>query len=364
MKNSACFSRNVIDLGKADSFDGAPARFNERLAKLLANTRSDRYPSNPRGETELREAVALYYRTQYGVLLDPATDICVTPGGLPALDLCLRVVGQERHLVNYFDPVFSGISNVIKASSKQANPIPIAKLSDDSSTLTSLFESFGNSVLVLNNPHNPSGKIFSPMHLQLIAEACKLYSIEVVSDFVFSEFYDTDRPHSYLEFNPFALEVGSVSKTLAMSGWRCGFIVGKGESIRRLIGLQQMIDAGVPSAVQIAVSELLNDPSEMGRLRPRISERRNCLVSGLSRLGFCVEPPSSMGTGTTVVWSKIPSKFATSEEVVALLRSVNVICLPGPVFGQEGEGFVRFALNVELTILKEALDRMSLVIKT
>jgi aspartate/methionine/tyrosine aminotransferase len=291
---NTCTETNInwqeIDLSKADTFDGATERFKLRLSQSLDNTQLDRYASSPRGEPKLREAIVLYYAATYGVWLDPETDVCVVSGGQQALDLAMRAVGQESHLVSYLDPVFAGISTVINAASKQPNPIHIDKISDDLSTLSNLFQDCGGSIFVLNSPHNPTGRILSPKHLQSIAQIAEMQSITVISDFVFGEVYEIERPCSYLAFDPLALEIGSMSKTFSMSGWRCGFIVGKGDCIKRVIELQKKVDNGVPPAIQIAVSEILNDRATIDKNRLRIAERRHCLVRGLRQLGFHVEP--------------------------------------------------------------------------
>lgn len=355
-----CDILDVIDLSLADPKDGAPQRFKQELRARLEDIRCDCYP-NKVGEPELREAISLHYSQEYGVSLDPNTDICVTAGAWQALHLCLQAIGQIGDTVAYIEPVFHGIPSIIEFALMKPYPIPMKALLGSEADLDNTFRCLSGAIFLLNSPHNPTGVIISPEQLRAIAHAAQTHGVKVLSDFVFKDIYEGQKPHSYLEYDSAALEVCSFSKTFRISGWRCGYVVGRGLSMNKLIQLRKNLDSGIPVAIQLAVAPLLLEQTEVIEFRCRIANRRKFLVNGLQKLGFRVSLPIDE-IGTNLVWTALPSGMSSSQAAANLLESVAVKVLPGLACGALGEGYLRFSLNVQETFLQMALERIAYIL--
>jgi len=347
----------IIDLSIGDPADPTPQQFKDGLVALLADPRVDHYP-DAIGEPVLLEAVAAYYRRRFGIDLDPGNDICVTSGALPGLSLALRAAGTTRPVCGYAEPAYFGIPYAIRAAGLLPEPIRLEDLLGGDASLDEVFARFESGSFVLNSPHNPTGVVLAPRKLSRIAAAARAHGVAVAADAVYAELFGTERPESFLGFNPDAVEISSFSKTFRMCGWRCGFVVGRGAWIGRLRDLRQNADNGVPLAIQLAAAGLLDKMTEVGEFRAEINERRAFLADRLQALGFAVETVALGAVGTNFLWVGIPRSFSSSAEASRSLLSAGVNVLPGSIFGLAGEGFLRFSLNFPTPVLDEVVRRI------
>ncbi|MGH9421896.1 MAG: pyridoxal phosphate-dependent aminotransferase, partial [Thermoanaerobaculia bacterium] len=295
----------VIDLSIGDPADPTPQQFKDRLATLLSDPRVDHYPA-PVGEPVLLEAVVLYYRRRFGIDLDPDSDICVTSGALPALSLALRAASTTQHVCGYAEPAYFGIPHAIRAAGLLPQPVRLEDLLGDGERLDKIFSRFEHGSFVINTPHNPTGVVLTPRELSRIAAAARVHRVAVVADGVYAELFGTERPESFLGFDPDSVEISSFSKTFRMCGWRCGFVVGRGLWMERLRNLRQNADNGVPLAIQLAATSLLDGMTGVQEFRAEIGARRVFLAERLDRLGFAVNMPALGSTGTNFLWVGIP----------------------------------------------------------
>ena len=142
-----------------------------------------------------------------------------------------------------------------------------------------------------------------------------------------------------------------------MTGWRVAFAVGNAEVLAALAGVKSNLDSGVFYASQHAASTALlryDDPSVRASV-DIYRARRDQLVGGLRRAGWCVDPPEA----TFYVWAKCPDGQDSMGTVTRILESANVVVIPGVGFGQCGDGYVRFALTVDEQRTKEAMERIA-----
>lgn len=348
----------IIDLSIGDPADPTPQEFKDGLVAVLSDPRVDHYP-DAIGEPVLIEAVADYYNRRFGIELDPATDICVTSGALPALSAALRAAATRQQVCGYAEPSYFGIPYAIRAAGLVPQPIRLEDLSGNDLQLDQVFERFENGSFVLNSPHNPTGVVLAPRELSRIAAAAHAHNVSVAADAVYAELFGTERPESYLGFDPDAVEISSFSKTFRMCGWRCGFVVGQGGWIARLRDLRQNADNGVPLAIQLAAARVLDDMTGVDEFRAEINERRVFLADRLDALGFAVNRAALKAAGTNFLWVGIPSSFQSSAEAGRLLLSAGVNVLAGSIFGSAGEGFLRFSLNFPVTVLDEVARRIA-----
>ncbi len=152
-----------------------------------------------------------------------------------------------------------------------------------------------------------------------------------------------------------AIELHSLSKTYNMTGWRIGYAVGNKDVVAGLAKIKSNLDSGVFQAVQeAAITALDSDESVLEGLRETYQARRDALYDGLAGAGFDVNRPSA----TFYLWMKVPGGQSSADYAGVLLDKAGVLATPGSGFGASGEGYIRFALTVDATRIKEAVERI------
>ena len=155
------------------------------------------------------------------------------------------------------------------------------------------------------------------------------------------------------------VEFHSLSKTYNMTGWRIGFVVGNKEIIKGLGKIKTNLDSGVFQAIQEASIVALNIQDDiLKNIRQIYQQRRDTLYEGLVSLGLNVIKPEA----TFYLWVRVPKEYTSEKFTMKLLDKAGVLCTPGNGFGEAGEGYVRFALTVEIERIKEAIERIGKII--
>ena len=185
------------------------------------------------------------------------------------------------------------------------------------------------------------------------------YEIIVCHDAAYSEVaYDGFQPPSFLEVKgakEVAIEFHSLSKTFNMTGWRIGFAAGCADIVAPLGKVKNNIDSGVFQAIQEAGIEAFRS---FDTPRPDIIQvyerRRDVLLKGLREIGLEVDPPKA----TFYFWIEVPRGYTSSQFATLLLEQGGIVATPGNGFGEAGEGYIRMALTVDESRIKEAIERL------
>ncbi len=340
---------DVIDLGFGNPDIPSPEPVVEKLVEAARNERNHRYSSS-RGIPKLRQAVSDLYRRNWGVELDPDTEVINTIGakeGFSHLMWALLgpgdavLVPAPSYPIHLFGPIFTGAS---------VREVPLASGEDFFDSLVERFEySWPRPrAIILSFPHNPTTMCVDAEFMQRIVDFAREREVVVVHDFAYADLgFDGYRPPSILQAEgarEVAVEFYSLTKSFSMAGWRVAFCVGNPEMVGALAKLKSYLDYGVFQPIQIAsiiaMNELPDYPAEVRRV---YQGRRDALVRGLNRIGWEVEPPR----GTMFLWSPIPEPYrhmGSVEFTKMLVRDADVALSPGVGFGPGGEGHVRFAL--------------------
>ncbi len=174
--------------------------------------------------------------------------------------------------------------------------------------------------------------------------------------------YDDQKPRSLLQTRG-ASEVcvvfDSLSKTYNMTGWRVGYAVGGTERIGAFKKVKTNVDSGVPQIIQWAGIAALTSSQEC--VQNNIAEykaRRDVLVDGLNNLNLKCDKPMA----TFYIWLGVPEGHTSESFATLILDKAGVVCTPGASFGENGEGYVRFALTQPVERISQALERMKAVI--
>jgi alanine-synthesizing transaminase len=181
--------------------------------------------------------------------------------------------------------------------------------------------------------------------MQGLVDFARDRELVVVHDFAYADLgFGGYQPPSILAAEgarDVAVELYSLTKGLSVAGWRIAFAVGNADIVGALARLKSYLDYGSFQPLQIAATVALREasayPAEVAEV---YRSRRDALCTGLSRSGWEVEPPAA----TMFVWAKIPTPEPSQSFALRLLREAHVAVSPGSGFGEDGEGFVRFAL--------------------
>ena len=213
--------------------------------------------------------------------------------------------------------------------------------------------------MFLNYPNNPTAATATEdFYIKAIAFA-KKHNIIIAHDAAYSEIYYENKPISFLSVDG-AKEVGvefhSLSKTYNMTGWRIGWVCGNAQIVAGLGKVKDNYDSGVFQAIQeTGIAALSGSQTCVEEMRKLYKERRDVLVDGLNKLGWKVTKPKA----TFYVWAKTPNGYSSIQTVAKLLDEAGIVCTPGNGLGISGEGYVRFALTVEMPRINEALKRIA-----
>jgi len=350
---------DVISLGVGEPDFVTPWHIRE--AAIYALERGDTHYTSNAGLPELREQIARYLDSRFGLEYSPAGEVLVTVGVSEALDLTLRATldpGDEVLLVEpcyvSYEPCvrFAGGRPVVVSARAEAAFRPQADALAAAVTPRTR-------ALLLCYPNNPTGAAPSPVEMARIAELAVERDLLVISDEIYAEL-SYERPHRSLAAFPGMAErtvvLNGFSKAYAMTGWRLAYAAGPSELIGAMTKVHQYTMLCAPVSSQRAAIEALRaGEDEVRRMVREYDNRRRFFVAGLNDLGL----PTALPDGAFYAFSDIRGTGLSSEAFAeALLAEEQVAVVPGNAFGPSGEGYVRCAYATDAARLREALTRM------
>src|SRR5215831_314918 len=351
---------DIIDLGMGNPDQATPKHIVDKLVEAARNPRNHRYSAS-KGITRLRKAIAMWYRTRYGVELEPEAETIATIGakeGLAHLVLALLQPGDGVLVPNPTYPIHSYSVVIADGDLRSVPLVPdgdfFARLEETAKLAWPKAK-----LLILSFPHNPTTLCVDKEFFAKVVAFAREHRLMVVHDFAYADFaFDGYRPPSFLEV-PGAKDVGvelfSTSKSYNMPGWRLGFVCGNARMIHALARIKSYLDYGAFQPIQIAgIVALEGNQSVVKEIVELHRKRRDVLVDGLNKIGWCVPKPR----GTMFVWAPIPDGFramGSLEFSKMLIQECRVAVSPGIGFGEFGEGYVRFALVENEQRIKQAL---------
>ena len=342
---------DIIDFGMGNPDGATPRHIVDKMVEAALRPETHRY-SLSKGIPRLRKAIANWYGARYNVDIDPVTEAIVTIGSKEGIaHLCLAtldtgdvvLVPNPSYPIHIYGPVIAG-----------ANIRSVA-IHDTSEFLGELEQQIPlmyptPKMLILNFPANPTTQCVELSFFERVVELCKEHSIYLVHDLAYADIaFDGYRAPSILEVpgaKDIAVEFFTLSKSYNMPGWRVGFMVGNARLVSALARLKSYFDYGTFTPIQVASILALEGPQEcVADITENYRRRRDCLVSGLNKLGWQVQSPKA----TMFVWAPIPETYKSAgmhslDFSTKLLADAKVAVSPGIGFGEYGDGHVRFSL--------------------
>lgn len=352
---------DIINLGVGDPDLPTPEHIVRALNEAASRPANHRYPESE-GLPAFRVAACNWYKQRFGVTLDPERECINLIGAKEGLGHLPLAFVEPGDIVLMPDPAYPVYQAATIFAGGQPHFMPLLRENAFLPDLDAIPEDVARKarLMYLNYPNNPTGGVATRDFYERVVEFALKYGVIVAQDNTYSEIaFDGYRPISFLEV-PGAKDVGvefhSLSKTFNMTGWRCGFVVGRAEIVDALRRVKSNLDSGAFQAVQEAgVVALTSSPDAVAVRNSAVyQERRDVLVEALRAAGLSVEMPRA----TFYVWPKVPEGYTSASFVGLLIDRAGIVCTPGSGFGRHGEGFVRFALTADRSRLLEAVERI------
>jgi len=322
----------------------------------------NQYAPSP-GILPLREAIANNYKRFYGLSYDPATEIVVTNGAAEAIFCaCMALINPGDEVV-VFEPFYD--SYLASLQMAGANVVPVTLKAPNFSFDIEELKSAINpktKMLILNNPHNPTGKVFTRQEIQVVAELAVKFDFYILSDEVY-EFLTYEVPHiptaNFPELRDRTITISSTGKTFGLTGWKIGWTCGPKEIIKAIHNVHQFTTFCVAHPLQIAIAEALNNMDNyLIEFKKSYRAKRDFLVSGLKDAGFNVLNPA----GTYFVMAILNEGETDIDFCQKLILDKKVAAIPTSAFyikSDEGKKMIRFCFAKKDETLKAAIAQLN-----
>lgn len=339
-----------IDFGIGDPDLPTPDFIIDALAEAARDPETHPYDETGFGIPEYKQAIAEFSRRRFGIEVSPEGEIQGTIGSKESLVHIIWAYIDPSDVVLVPDPAYSVYKVQTTWCGGAAFPMPLLPENGFLPDLDRIPRSVARAakLMFLNYPNNPTGAVASLDYLAQVIEFARANEILIVNDCAYSEVaFDGVQPPSILQApgaSEVAIEMHSLSKTFNMTGWRVGWAMGGKPFIEALSRCKSNVDSGTFMAIQRASIVALQRYEEwVPQMQGEYQRRRDAFVGGLNSLGWQLDMPQA----TFYVWVPVPPGYTSASFATALLRDCQVLAIPGAVYGDYGEGFVRFSLTIK-----------------
>jgi N-succinyldiaminopimelate aminotransferase len=352
----------AVNLGQGfPDTDGPPVIAEAAIDAIRAG--HNQYPPGI-GIAELRQAIADHQRRFYGIELDPDSEVLVTAGATEALAAAFLALCDPGDEVITFEPWYDAYSAdaALAGAVRRTVTLRPPDYSFDAEALRAAVTSRTRFVL-LNSPHNPTGKVFTRDEIETIAAVCVEHDLLAVTDEVYEHlvFEGAHVPLCTLSgMSDRTLTISSAGKTFSFTGWKIGWVSGPADLVAVVRAAKQWLTYvnGAPFQHAVALGLGLGD-DVYAALADDLREKRDHLCEGLLDAGFEIFLPA----GTYFVTADVRS--LGEEDGLAFCRALpgrcGVVAVPNVVFYDDleaGKSLVRFAFCKRHEVLDEALVRL------
>jgi N-succinyldiaminopimelate aminotransferase len=354
----------AINLGQGFPDTDGPAEVIEAAVEAIRGGHNQ-YPPGP-GIPALRQAIAAHQRRFHGIELDPDGEVLVTTGATEAIAAALLALCEPGDEVVTFEPYYDSYAACIALAGARRVAVTLRPpdYAIDPEALAAAFSSRTRLVLV-NSPHNPTGKVFTRAELELIATHCRERDVLAVSDEVYEHLVFDGREHVPLATLPGmaarTLTISSAGKTFSLTGWKIGWACGPRALVAAVQTAKQFLTFVSGAPFQHAIAHALALPDAyFESFRAGLQAKRDRLCAGLEAAGLDVLRPA----GTYFVTADIRALGEQDGHAfcLELPQRAGVVAVPTVVFYDDkpvGRPLVRFAFCKRDAVIDEAADRLS-----
>lgn len=349
--NQLAQQHQALNLGQGKPDFDTDARILEQLTYFLHTGQHNQYAPGP-GTPALRQAVADHAARFYALPIDPQKGVIVTAGGTEAIFASILGLIDAGDEVIVTEPVYdSYVPNVIMAGARPVYvPLHPPLWTIDPDELRKAFSPRTRAV-IFNNPHNPTGRVFTYEELMVLAELCVEHDVTVISDEVYEHLCFSPARHIPLATLPGMFErtvtVGSAGKMFSATGWKVGWVSGPPDLIEGVSRAHQFITFSVHHPTQEALAYALNLPDAYyASVQAMYTVKRQLMMDALDGAGLSYRAPE--GTYFLLAGYEAVFQGTSAEFARYLTREIGVACIPTEPFysvdhASLGQGYARFA---------------------
>jgi aminotransferase len=316
------------------------------------------------GAPQLRQAVARKQSVAWRRDVDPDTEVTVSCGATEAMIAAMLTAVDPGDEVIIFEPFYEnyGPDCILSGARPRYVPLQPPDWSFDPDALRAAFTSKTRAIVV-NTPHNPTGKVYSHSELQLIAQLCIEHDVIAITDEIYEHLIYRGRHVSLATLDGMAdrtITISGASKTFSVTGWRVGWIVAPPDLTGGIRKVHDFLTVGAAHPLQVAIASALELPASFYvELLGDYRERRDALVTGLQECGFEARMPD----GAYYVMAAI-DRFGFDDDAAMarhLIEQVAVATVPASNFyhdPEHGRGYLRFSFPKRLETIERGLQAL------
>ena len=316
------------------------------------------------GAKNFRDAIAAKYEHFSGIKVDPESEIVVTCGSTEAMMATMLSITNPKDKVVIFSPFYEnyGADTILSGAEPIYVPLVPPDFTFSIEQLENAFKQ-GAKALILCNPSNPCGKVFTFEELTAIADVVKKYDAYVVTDEVYEHIVYAPNKHIYMQaldgMRERTIVCNSLSKTYSITGWRLGYVIANPEIIDRVKKVHDFLTVGAAAPLMEAATVGLKfDDKYYDELAAHYAHMKEVFVGGLEKLGLKYTDPQ----GAYYVLVDV-SEFGVKDDVKFcewLAQYVGVAAVPGSSFFREDvHNLIRFHFAKQDDTLNEAINRLA-----
>ena len=356
----------LLDFGVGENDDRAAEPVRERMKREIDKVENRGYADN--GIAPFKEAAAAFMRRQFGVTLDPVTEVCHGIGTKPIYATLPATLVNPGDVTLMTAPGYPVAGTWTRYFGGEVHKLPLTADRGYLPDLDAVPEDIKRraKLLVLNYPNSPTGAVATRDFYQRVVDFAHTHRVVVVQDAAHVLLTFQGEPLSFLQVDgakEVGVEVHSMSKGFDMIGWRMGWVCGHPKLVQAYADVKDNLDSGQFMATQLAAAEALGRPEIPQRIREKYRRRLGKLVAALRQVGFKCDMPG----GTYFLYAAAPvaaggRTFATAEDASQfLIREQSVCCVPWDDAGR----CLRFAVtyqaadeSAEDALMAEAVARL------
>ena len=357
-------AHDAINLGQGFPDTDGPREVLEAAVDAIRSGRNQ-YPPGT-GVPELKSAIAGHQKRFYDLEVDAASEVLVTVGATEAIAATMLALVRPGDEVVTFEPYYDSYAATIALAGgvRRTSVLRFPDFAVDEDSLRAAFSDRTRLVL-LNTPHNPTGKVFTRAELDLICSLAREHDAWVVTDEVYEHLLFDGAEHLPVASLPGmrerTLTISSAGKTFSTTGWKVGWVSGPAEAVAAIFAVKQFLTFGSSGPFQPAVAVGLGLPDETyAGLARSMQAKRDVLLEGLARAGLKASVPQ----GTYFVIADVSPLGATDalEFCLDLPARIGVVGIPVSVFHDDvaaARTLVRFAFCKDDEVLREGCARLA-----
>jgi aspartate/methionine/tyrosine aminotransferase len=312
--------------------------------------------SDSQGLPELRQKIAQYYNSQFDCVLDADENLLISAGSKIIVYMTILITCDPGDEVLMMEPAWLSYEHQVSLASCKPVCIPAA------SSISSIdqYVSEKSKLLIINNPNNPTGRLYSKNEINAIVDYCRSKAITVMFDEAYSDFAEDGTFNSAANVYPDlekVIVVNSLSKTMGMSGWRIGYVFAQKSLIKEMLKVNQHLITCAPTILQLFLAEHFEEIQIHTVPQAKsLNEKRSKVLAMLDEAGI----PYFDGATTFYIFIDV-GKFTNNTDYLAefLLSEHNIAMVPGSAYGQSTSSCLRISIGVEtLDRIQHAIDTL------